>query len=85
MLKRKHCGIIKNMKNISLQVNEDIFRQFSIACAEVGIQKKSILIKLIQEFIEDIEDIKLHKVAEKRIKELETGKSKTVKFEDAWK
>jgi predicted DNA-binding protein len=73
------------MKNISIQVDENTFKDFSVACAQSGTQKKSILIKLIQEFIEDAEDAKLYKLAERRLKDLESGKSKTVKFEDAWK
>lgn len=73
------------MKNISIQIEEDLFRKFAVACAEVGAQKKALIINFIKNFIEDKEDEKILKLAEKRLKEYEKGKVKTISHKDAWK
>lgn len=73
------------MKNISIQIEEDLFRKFAVACAELGAQKKTLIINFIKNFIEDKEDEKILKLAEKRLKEYEAGKLKTIKLKDAWK
>ncbi len=66
------------MKNISIQIEEDLFRKFSIACAELGAQKKAIILNFIKSFLEEQEDKKILKIAEKRLKEFEKGKVKTI-------
>ena len=73
------------MRNISIQLDEDLFRKFAIACAELGAQKKVLIINFIKSFIEDKEDEKILKLAEKRLKEYERGKVKTISHKDAWK
>lgn len=73
------------MKNISIQIEEDLFRKFSVACAEIGAQKKAIIMNFIKNFLEEQEDRKILKIAEKRLKEYEKGKIKTISHKDAWK
>ena len=73
------------MRNISIQLDEDLFRKFAIACAELGAQKKTLIINFIKSFIEDKEDEKILKLAEKRLKDYESGKLKLVSHKDAWK
>lgn len=73
------------MKNISIQIEEDLFRKFSIACAELGKQKKALIINFIKSFLEEQEDRKILKLAEKRLKEFEKGKLKTISHKDAWR
>ena len=73
------------MRNISIQLDEDLFRKFAVACAELGAQKKALIINFIKSFIEDKEDEKILKLAEKRLKEYEKGKVKTISHKDAWK
>lgn len=73
------------MKNISIQIDEDLFRKFSIACAELGAQKKAIILNFIKNFLEEQEDKKILKIAEKRLKEFEKSKIKTISHKDAWR
>jgi len=73
------------MKNISIQVDDNLFRKFAVACAELGAQKKALIISFIKSFIEDKEDEKILKLAEKRLREYEKGKVKTISHKDAWK
>ena len=73
------------MRNISIQLDEDLFRKFAIACAELGAQKKTLIINFIKSFIEDKEDEKLLAIAEARLKRLKKGKAKLISHEDAWK
>ncbi len=72
------------MRNISIQLDDDLFKNFSIACAELGQQKKAIIINFIKYFLEGEEDKKLLQLAEKRYKEFEKKKLKTISHKDAW-
>ena len=73
------------MRNISIQLDDDLFKRFAVACAELGAQKKGLIISFIKSFIENKEDEKILKLAEKRLNEYEKGKVKTISHKDAWK
>lgn len=73
------------MKNISIQIDDDLFRKFAIACAETGLQKKSVIINFIKYFLENEEDKQLLAIANTRLKRLKKGKAKLISHEDAWK
>ena len=76
------------MPSISLQLDNDLYKTLSKVCSELGLQKKSLMLRIIKMFVkelEDVEDKKLLKLAEKRLKRYEAGKLKTVKLRDAWK
>lgn len=73
------------MKNISIQIDDGLFKEFSIACIESGIQKKTLIINMMKEFIENEEDKELLKIAQKRSEQLKQGKAKLIDHKDAWK
>ncbi|MBI3590075.1 MAG: hypothetical protein HY094_01695 [Candidatus Melainabacteria bacterium] len=73
------------MRNISIQLDDNLFKQFSILCAELGAQKKTIILNFIKDFLEEKEDEQLSKLAEKRMKEFKKKKLKTISHKDAWK
>ena len=73
------------MRNISIQLNDDLFKRFAVACAELGSQKKTIIINFIRNFLDEKEDEQLLKLSEKRMKEFEKKKLKTISHKDAWK
>lgn len=73
------------MKNISIQIDENLFRIFSVACAELGLQKKSLILTFIKNFLEQEEDRKILKLAAKRLERFEKTKPKTIGHKDAWK
>ena len=56
------------MRNISIQIDDNLFRKFAIVCAEIGLQKRALLIKFIKDFLEEQEDKELLQLAEKRLK-----------------
>ena len=66
------------MKNISIQIDDDLFKEFSIACIESGIQKKTLMINMMREFIENEEDKELLKIAQKRSRRLKQGKAELI-------
>ena len=74
-----------NMKNISIQLEEDLFKKFAVACAELGIQKKAVILSFIKNFLEGEEDKEILNIAQKRLKEYEKKKIKTISHKDAWK
>lgn len=73
------------MRNISIQLDDNLFKKFSVACAEIGLQKKSIIINFIKHFLENEEDKELLAIANTRLKRLTKGKAKLISHEDAWK
>ena len=73
------------MRNISIQLDDDLFKKFAIACAETGLQKKSVIVNFIKYFLENEEDRKLLAIANVRLKRLKQGKAKLISHEDAWK
>ena len=73
------------MRNISIQLDDNLFKQFSVLCAELGMQKKNLILNFIKDFLEDCEDEQLLKLAEKRMQEFRKKKLKTISHKDAWK
>ena len=73
------------MRNISIQLEDDLFKRFAVACAELGIQKKMVILNYIKHFLEEKEDKKLLALAEKRLKRFEKNKQETVSHKDAWR
>lgn len=73
------------MRNISIQLEDDLFRKFAVACAEIGFQKKTLITSLIKDFLENEEDKYWVRIAQARLKRLKTGKAKLIRHEDAWK
>ena len=73
------------MRNISIQIDDSLFKEFSVACAEVGIQKKSIIISLIRDFLEDEEYREVLPIVQKRMKNFKLGITKTISHKDVWK
>ena len=75
------------MPSLNLELNSDLYKILSKVCSELGLQKKALVMNLIKGFVKDLEnkeDEKLLKIAEKRLKKYETGKLKTIKLKDAW-
>ena len=73
------------MRNISIQLDDDLFRKFAVACAEIGTQKKALIVNFIKYFLENEEDKHLLAIANTRLKRLKKGKAKLVSHEDVWK
>ncbi len=73
------------MRNVSIQLDDELFKKFSVACAETGLQKKSVIVNFIKYFLENEEDRQLLAVAKVRLKRLKEGKAKLISHEDAWK
>ncbi len=73
------------MRNISIQLDDELFKKFSVACAETGLQKKSVILNFIKHFLENEEDKQLLAVAKVRLKRLKEGKANLINHEDAWK
>lgn len=76
------------MPSISLQLDNDLYKTLSKVCSELGLQKRALMLRIIKMFVEELEDTedkKLLKIAEKRLKQYEAGKLKTVKLREAWK
>ena len=73
------------MRNISIQLDDELFKKFAVACAETGLQKKSVIVNFIKYFLENKEDRQLIAIANTRIKRLRKGKANLISHEDAWK
>ena len=73
------------MRNISIQLDDELFKKFSIACVETGLQKKSVIVNFIKHFLENEEDRQLLATAKIRLKRLKEGKAKLISHKDAWK
>lgn len=73
------------MRNISIQLDDDLFKKFSVACAETGLQKKAIIVNFIKHFLENEEDKRLFAIAKVRLTRLKQGKAKLISHEDVWK
>ena len=73
------------MRNISIQLDDELFRKFSVVCAETGLQKKSVILNFIKHFLENEEDRQLFAIAKARLGRLKDGKAKLISHEDAWK
>ena len=73
------------MKNISIKIDDELFKRFSVACAELGIQKKSAVISFIRNFIEQKEEQAILQLAEKRLEKFEKRKPKTISHKNAWR
>ena len=73
------------MPSISLQLDSDLYKTLSKICSELGLRKRALMLNLIKMFVEELEDIedkKLLKLAERRLKKYESGKLKTIKLRD---
>lgn len=73
------------MRNISIQVDDELFKKFAVACAETGLQKKAVIINFIKYFLDNEEDRQLLAIARSRLQRLKKGKAKLVSHADAWK
>ena len=76
------------MPSISLQLDSNLYKTLSRICSELGLRKRALMLNLIKMFLEELEDIedkKLLRLAEKRLRKYEAGKLKTVKLRDVWK
>lgn len=73
------------MRNISIQLDDELFKEFAIACAEAGLQKKALIINFIKYFLENEEDRQLLSLAKVRLNRLKKGKAKLVSHKDVWK
>ena len=73
------------MRNISIQLDDELFQRFAVACAETGLQKKAVIINFIKYFLENDEDRQLLAIAKVRLNRLKKGKATLVSHKDAWK
>ena len=67
---------------ISLRLPEDLSTRLQTLAANTGRSKTFYMIEAIKEHIEDLEDLYL---AEKRLADIRSGKSKTIPLEEVMK